>query len=59
MTRYKDNRFCEYVFCADDIWKKDGETLVQCWPENDANPPYFIRRKYLTEAPIDFGACYR
>ena len=59
MTRYKDNRFCEYVWCEDNIWTLDGETLVECTPENDLEPVYHTYRKNLTEAPVNFGCSYQ
>lgn len=58
MTRYKDNRFCTYVYAADDIWTQCGETVVMVTPEQDDQKEYHVKRKWLSEAPYDFGCSY-
>lgn len=57
MTRYKDVRFCEYVWADDKAWTKDGEELIECMLE-DTQEPTIIKRKYLSEAPVNFGCSY-
>ena len=58
MDRYKDNRFCEYVYASTDVWVKDGDALIEVWPEDDSKKPYHVHRKWLTESPVNFGCSY-
>ena len=50
MTRYKDNRFCEYVYADDSVWTLCGETLVTVYPEKDDEPAYTVKRKNLNRS---------
>ena len=57
MTRYKDTRFCEYVYAPDNAWTKDGDELIECILE-DTQETTIIKRRYLQEAPYNFGCSY-